>query len=94
VSTKSISSWRSRYQADGEAGLRSGATGAKPGQGRRLSPSEEAAVRQTILDFNPDDLGLGGLLWTRAKVGAFIKAHFGARYTLPGLSKLTARLGL
>lgn len=94
MSTKSISSWRSRYQADGEAGLRSGATGAKPGQGRRLSPSEEAAVRQTILDFNPDDLGLGGLLWTRAKVGAFIKAHFGARYTLPGLSKLTARLGL
>ena len=94
VSTKSIGSWRSRYEADGEAGLRSGKTGAKNGQGRRLTPSEEAAVRQTILDFTPDDLGLGGLLWTRSKVGAFIKAHFGVRYTLPGLSKLVARLGL
>ena len=94
VSTKSIGSWRARYEVGGEAGLRSGKTGAKVGDRRRLTPSEEAAVRQTVLEFNPDQLGLGGLLWTRAKLGAFIKAHFGVRYTLSGLSKLMARLGL
>ncbi|WP_211228674.1 IS630 family transposase [Glycomyces tenuis] len=94
VSPKSIGSWRARYESCGEAGLCSGKTGAKPGQGRRLSPSEEAAVRQTIREFNPDDFGLGGLLWTRAKSGAFIKAYFGICYSLPGLSKLMARLGL
>jgi len=81
VSTKSIGSWRARYEADGEAGLRSGKTGGKLGQGRRLSPSEEGAVRQAILDFTPDDLGLGGLLRTRAKVAAFIRQHFGVTYS-------------
>jgi len=94
VSTKSIASWRERYEAGGEVALRSGKTGAKPGQGRRLTPCEEAALRQAIVDFTPDDLGLGGLLWTRAKVGAFIKAHFGVGYTPPGLSKVLAQLGL
>ncbi len=51
-------------------------------------------MRQTILDFTPEDLGLGGLLWTTGKVHAFIKAHFGVRFSHGGRCKLLDRLGL
>jgi transposase len=94
VSTKSIGRWRVRREAGGAEGLRSGRPGRKHGEGRFLSESEEAAVRQTILEFTPDDLGLGGLLWTTGKVHAFIKAHFKVRFSHDGLIKLFKRLGL
>lgn len=94
VSAKSIGRWKARREAGGAEGLRSQKTGCKIGSGRFLSESEEAAVRQTILDFTPEDLGLGGLLWTIPKAHAFIKAHFGVRFSQGGMCKLLDRLGL
>ena len=94
VSTKSIGRWRARLESGGAEGLRSGKPGRKTGTCRFLSESEEAALKQTILEFTPDDLGLGGLLWTTGKVHAFIKAHFKVRYSHGGLIKLFGRLGL
>lgn len=44
VSSKSIRAWRARYEAAGEAGLRSGRTGGKLGQGRKTH-SRGGAVR-------------------------------------------------
>ena len=54
VSTKSIGRWKARREAGGVEGLRSQKPGRKIGAGRFLSESEEAAVRQTTLDFTPD----------------------------------------
>jgi len=94
VSTKSIGRWRARRQAGGDEGLLSGTPGRRPGSGRFLTESEEAALKQTIIEFTPDDLGLGGLLWTSRKVDAFIKVHFKVRFSHGGLIKLFRRLGL
>lgn len=94
VSTKSIGRWRAHLDADGAEGLRSGTPGRKTGTHRFLTKSEEAALKQTILEFTPDDLGLGGLLWTTPKVHAFLQRHFKVRYSHGGLIKLFRRLGL
>jgi transposase len=75
VSPKSIGRWKARREAGGAGGLRSNKPGRKEGSGRFLTESEEAALKQAILEFTPEDLGLGGLLWTSKKVHAFIKTH-------------------
>ena len=54
VSTESIGRWKVRREVGGAEALRSWKTGRKTGSGRLLSASEEAAVRQTTLDFTPD----------------------------------------
>lgn len=83
-----------RLDAGGAEGLRSGTPGRKTGTHRFLTESEEAALKQTILEFTPDDLGFGGLLWTTPKVHAFLQRHFKVHYSHGGLIKLFRRLGL
>ncbi|QSB06458.1 hypothetical protein [Natronoglycomyces albus] len=49
-------------------------------------------MSQAMLEFTPDSLGLGGV-----DKGEDYRVHLGVlrvRYTLPGLSKVMARLGL
>ncbi|WP_461111150.1 transposase family protein, partial [Streptomyces calidiresistens] len=55
---------------------------------------EEAAVRQAIIGYRPEQLGLGGTLWTTRKVNEFLHRHFGVRFSHGGLCKLMDRMGL
>ncbi|WP_182667385.1 helix-turn-helix domain-containing protein [Streptomyces calidiresistens] len=74
--------------------MRSGKPGRKVGSCRFLPESEEAAVRQAIIGYRPEQLGLGGTLWTTRKVNEFLHRHFGVRFSRGGLCKLMDRMGL
>lgn len=55
--------------------------GRDPGDGRRLSASQEAMIRKLICDRTPDQLKLGFALWSRHAVAQLVKGRFGI--TLP-----------
>ena len=94
VSTRSIGRRRVRFDAGGAEGLRSKQPGRKTSTCRFLTEAEEAALRQTMLECTPDDLGRGGLLWTTGKDHACIECHFKVRYCHGGLVTLFGPLGL
>jgi transposase len=54
------------YESGGVAALKPATRGRTPGQGRALSPEEEAQVRRTICDKRPEQLKMEFALWTRA----------------------------
>lgn len=93
VSRGSIRNWRLRYAAGGAAGLASGRPGRRAGEQTRLSTSEATALVDSIVDFEPDDLDLGGKLWTRKKVVALSERLFGVSFTEQGMGKLLRRMG-
>lgn len=94
VSTRSITTWKARWVSGGSQGLSSGQPGHPIGVGTYLDSDAEQAIRQAILDYIPQDLQLGGHLWTRRKVGALIRRLYGVHYSLSGLRKLLHRWGL
>lgn len=94
VSRNSIRSWKSRFEAGGVKGLVSGRPGSKAGEHTRLTPAEEAALVDAVIDFEPEDLGLGGKLWTRKKVVWLAHQLFDVWFTEQGMGKLLRRLGL
>ena len=60
----------------------------------KLSVAETAALVQSIIDYVPDDLDLGGKLWTRRKVCVLAQRLFGVLFTEQGMGKLLRRMGL
>lgn len=94
VSRNSIRTWRARFEAGGVEGLVSGRPGRKAGEHTRLTPAEEAALVDAMIDFEPEDLGVGGKLWTRKKVVWLAHQLFGVWFTEQGMGRLFRRLGL
>src|SRR5690625_4289564 len=64
VSPDSIRNWRRRQEADPAQGLRSGRPGRQPGERTKLTPEQEQALARALLEHEPQELGLGGALWT------------------------------
>ena len=94
VSPDSIHNWRRRQETDGTQGLRSGRPGRKPGEHTKLTPAQEQALAQALLVYEPQELGLGGTLWTALKVAALVQQLFGTTFTDRGIRKILRRLGL
>jgi len=94
VSPDSIRNWRRRQEADRAQGLRSGRPGRKPGEHTKLTPAQEQALAQALLEYEPQELGLGGTLWTAAKVAALVRRLFDTTFTDRGIRKILRRLGL
>jgi transposase len=69
VSRGSVRNWKARFDAGGAAGLDSGTPGRRAGEQTKLSASDAETSVGSIVDYVPDDLDLGGKLWTRRKVG-------------------------
>ncbi len=93
VSANSIRSWKARFAEGGAAGLDSGRPGRRAGELTKLSPSEAEALVGAVVDHAPEDLDLGGKLWTRRKVGALAERLFGVTFTDQGMGKLLRRMG-
>ena len=78
VSERTIGRWVKRYQDDGLAGLE---RGAQPGNHRKLSKEEWAAVVQVLQDATPSTVGLSSRAhWTVADTAQLVKERYGVEY--------------
>jgi transposase len=93
VSERSIRNWRNRYADGGVAGLDSGRPGVRPGDQTKLSPDQAKALVDAIIDYEPEQLELGGKLWTRRKVAVLAQRLFNASFTEQGMGKVLRRMG-
>ncbi|MFF3610086.1 helix-turn-helix domain-containing protein, partial [Streptomyces sp. NPDC002463] len=65
ASVRAVDNWWARWQAGGRGALLSRPRGRRAGEHQVLSEAEQAAIRQTVLDHIPRELGLSDQLWTR-----------------------------
>jgi transposase len=79
VHRNTVSDWWRQYQQMGEAALEQQPRGNKLGEGRHLSPDEEAQVQQQMQEHFPDELGIDSALWTRQAVGSLIEQVSGVK---------------
>lgn len=93
VSRGSVRNWKARFDTGGAVGLDSGTPGRRVGEQTKLSTSEADALVGSIVDYEPDDLELGGKLWTRRKVCVLAERLFGVSFTEQGMGKLLRRMG-
>ncbi|MGX4735383.1 helix-turn-helix domain-containing protein [Kitasatospora griseola] len=68
--------------------------GRRVGAHQVLDPDRQQCVRQALIDHRPEDLGLGGQLWTRAIVGDLVALLYRVRLTEQGVGKYLKRWGL
>lgn len=64
------------YEQGGWAAIKPAARGHKLGEGRRLTPEQEAAIRSTICDKRPEQLKMDFYLWSRAAVAELIRRDY------------------
>ncbi|WP_405182122.1 IS630 family transposase [Nocardia sp. NBC_01377] len=93
VSEGSIRNWRNRLAAGGVEGLESGRPGRRAGDGAKLTPSQAEALVEALIVFVPEQLELGGLLWTLRKVAELARRLFGVSFTEQGMGKVLRRMG-
>ena len=82
-----------RFAERGAAGLRSGPRGPEPGTGRFLDTAQEAAVRDLIRRYTPDELDLPFALWSRAAVQELVLRRCGVRLAVRSMGTYLARWG-
>jgi transposase len=71
-----VGKWCRQAEARGIAALASKKRGRRKGEGRLLTPAQEAAIQKKICDHTPDQLKLAFALWTREAVRQLIKQMF------------------
>ncbi|WP_241740844.1 winged helix-turn-helix domain-containing protein [Streptomyces sp. L2] len=94
VSLKAVDIWWAKWQAGGREALVMRPRGKPVGVHQVLGESEQAAVRQAVLDHRPCDVGLSGQLWTRRLIGDLIAKLYRVRLTEVGVGKYLKRWGL
>ena len=85
--------WWWQYQQVGEAALEQQPRGNKLGEGRTLSPSEEALVQQQMREHFPDQLEIDSALWTRLAVQSLIKQVSGVLLPIRTVGEYLKRWG-
>jgi transposase len=73
VHRNTISEWWTDYIHEGEAALFQQERGRSVGDGRTLSPSEEAIIEDAIRRHLPEGYGIDSALWTRRAVQTLIE---------------------
>jgi transposase len=71
-----VSEWCRAYEKEGSASLKLQKRGRPEGSNRSLTPPQEAAIQQRIIDKTPDQLKLPFALWTCRAVQQLIKQVF------------------
>ncbi len=84
-----VSQWLKKARADGVAGLRHRKGG---GPKPRLNPEQVEQLPQ-LLDQGAQAYGFRGDVWTRARVAAVIKQHFGVEFSLSHVGRLLQQMG-
>jgi len=79
VHRTTVSRWWRQYKQEGEVALKQQPRGAKLGEGRSLSPAEEAKVKQLMQAHFPDEVNIDSALWTRSAVQTLLPARVASR---------------
>lgn len=77
VHRTTVSEWWRQYQQEGEVALHQQKRGNRFGQGRTLTPREEAWIQQLMQEHFPDELKIESALWTRGAVQTLIACECG-----------------
>ena len=77
VSLRSVQLWIAKFKVEGEKSLKAKRKGNLEGEGRTLSPKQEAQIKKLITDKYPDQLKLDYVLWTRKAVMELIEQETG-----------------
>ena len=81
------------YEAGGLAAIKPKERGKKSGEGRKLSPDQEAHIQKLIAEKRPEQLKMEFALWTRAAVGQLIEAELQIKLSVRGVGKYLKRWG-
>ena len=92
VSRRSVGTWWRKYQAGGREAL-AAPVKSRTGRGELISATDRAVVFAAMADYTPEELLIGGPLWTRALVGELIRMVVGVPMTEQGVGKWLRRHG-
>jgi transposase len=81
------------YEAGGMAALKPKPRGKRSGEGRILTPDQEAHIQKLIVEKRPEQLKMDFALWTRAAVGQLIEAELQIKLSVRGVGKYLKRWG-
>jgi transposase len=93
VHRTTVSGWWRQYQQEGEAALKQQPRGARFGEGRTLSPAEEARVQRLMQEHFPDHLKIDSALWTRSAVKTLIAYECGVEMPMRTVGEYLKRWG-
>ncbi|MGH8722042.1 MAG: IS630 family transposase [Burkholderiales bacterium] len=93
VHKNTVSLWLKAWRAAGAGALKAKKRGRRPGEQKRLSTPQEAAIQKLIRDRCPDQLKLPFALWTRAAVRALIATRLGIALALTTVGDYLRRWG-
>jgi putative transposase len=84
-----------RYTAYREKGLASIPDAPRDGRPHRLTPEQESALKNVILNKTPADVGFAANFnWTAGIVAEYISREFNVRYSIKGTTLILKRLNL
>lgn len=93
VSRSLVYATKKVYDEKGIDGIKAGKRGRRHGEKRILTPEQECAIRQTIIDKNPEQLKLKCCLWTRKAIHDYILRDFKLDLPLSTLGYYLERWG-
>jgi len=93
VHRTTVSGWWRQYQQEGKAALNQQPRGAKFGEGRTLSSTEEAIVQRLLRQHFPEELDIDSALWTRQAVQTLIACEFGVEMPIRTVGEDLKRWG-
>lgn len=77
VSPWSVTQWWNAYKKEGKKALKVKSPGVKEGEGRKLTPEQEAHIQKLLIDKSPQQLKFPFALWDRRGVKELIQRECG-----------------
>ena len=93
LSVPTVMSAHRAYLAGGWAAVNVKPRGRKRGEGRQLTPEQEAEIRRLICDKTPDQLKMGFALWNRQAVSQLIEDRLGVKVPIRTIGEYLKRWG-
>lgn len=93
LSVPTVMSAHRAYEAGGWKAVDVKPRGRQHGQGRHLTPGQEAEIRKLISDKTPDQLKMGFALWNRQAVAQLVKARLGIDVPIRTVGEYLKRWG-
>ncbi|MGS2811600.1 IS630 family transposase [Nocardia sp. MW-W600-9] len=93
VSSRSVGTWWRKYRDIGRESL-AAPVKSRTGRDEMISAEERGVLFQAMADYTPEQLLIGGPMWTRAAVVDLIRMVTGVAMTEQGVGKWLRRHGL